>query len=51
MVTALEGEIVFTMIDNPITLRAGEFILVGAGVPHSVLANCDSKIMLTKIKA
>ena len=51
MVTVLEGEIVFTMIDNPNTLRAGEFMLIGAGVPHSVLANRDSKVMLTKIKA
>ena len=51
MVTVLEGEINFTMIDKPHTLRAGEFMLVGAGVPHSVVANADSKVMLIKIKA
>ena len=51
MITVLEGEIVFTMLDKPHTLRAGEFMLVGEGVPHSVLANADSKMMLTKIKA
>ncbi|MBD5345781.1 MAG: cupin domain-containing protein [Bacteroides sp.] len=51
MITVLDGEIVFTMLDTPHTLRAGEFMLVGEGVPHSVLANADSKMMLTKIKA
>ena len=51
MITVLEGEMVFTMLDTPHTLRAGEFMLVGEGVPHSVLANADSKMMLTKIKA
>ncbi|MBD5355587.1 MAG: cupin domain-containing protein [Bacteroides sp.] len=51
MVTVLEGEIVFTMIDKPHTLRSGEFMLVGEGVPHSVMATADSKVMLTKIKA
>ncbi|MDE6267580.1 MAG: cupin domain-containing protein [Muribaculaceae bacterium] len=51
MVTVLEGEIVFTVIDKPHTIRAGEFMLVGEGVPHSVTANTDSKVMLTKMKA
>lgn len=51
MVTVLEGEIDFTVIDRPMTLRAGEFMLVGEGVRHSVLAKADSKVMLTKIKA
>ena len=51
MVTVLEGEIVFTMIDKPHTIAAGEFLLVGQGVPHSVVATKDSKVMLTKIKA
>ncbi|MBD5219382.1 MAG: cupin domain-containing protein [Bacteroidales bacterium] len=51
MVTVLEGEIVFTMIDTPHTIGAGQFMLVGEGVPHSVLANRDSKLMLTKVKA
>lgn len=50
MVTVLEGEIVFTIQDFPHTLKAGEFLLVGNGVPHNVLANRDSKVMLTKIK-
>ena len=50
MVTVLEGEIEFTMIDRPHSLKAGEFLLMGAGVPHSVVARSDSKIMLTKSK-
>ncbi|MBD5232264.1 MAG: cupin domain-containing protein [Bacteroidales bacterium] len=51
MITVLEGEIVFTVVDKPHTLRAGEFMLVGEGVAHSVLAKADSKMMLTKVKA
>ena len=50
MVTVLEGEIVFTMIDRPLTLSAGQFLLMGTDVPHSVEAKADSKVMLTKIK-
>lgn len=51
MVTVLEGEIVFTVIDKPNTLHAGDFMLVGESVPHSVTANADSKVLLTKIKS
>lgn len=51
MVTVLEGEIVFTVTGKPNVLRAGEFMLVGEGVTHSVAANADSKVMLTKLKA
>lgn len=50
MVTVLEGEIEFTMIDNPNRIKAGEFLLMGADVPHSVLALADSKVVLTKVK-
>ncbi len=51
MVNVIEGSIEFTMIDKPHTINAGEFMLVGEGVPHSVLAKADSKVMLIKIKA
>lgn len=51
MVYVLEGEIEFTMIDKPHSLRAGDFLLMGEGVPHSVLAKADSKVMLVKIKS
>lgn len=50
MITCLEGEIEFTMIDRPLTLKAGDFLLMGADVPHSVAAKADSKMMLTKVK-
>ena len=50
MVCVLEGEIRFTMIDQPLTIKAGEFMLMGAGVPHSVVAKTDSKVMLVKVK-
>ena len=50
MVTVCEGEIEFTMLDQSRILRAGEFLLKGANVPHSVVANIDSKLMLVKIK-
>ena len=51
MVNVIEGEIEFTMLGKPHNLHAGEFMLVGAEVPHSVLANADSKMMLVKVKA
>ncbi len=51
MVSVIEGAIDFTMIDKPHTIKAGEFILVGEGVPHSVIAREDSKVMLVKVKS
>lgn len=50
MVCVMQGEIEFTMIDVPHVIKAGEFMLVGEGVPHSVKANADSKVMLVKVK-
>lgn len=50
MVTVLEGEIEFTVQDTPHHLAAGEFMLVGEGVPHSVVAKTDAKMLLVKIK-
>lgn len=50
MVTTLEGEIEFTIVENPHIISKGEFLLVGEGVVHSVLARKDSKVLLTKIK-
>lgn len=51
MVNVLEGEIKFTMLDKENILRAGDFLLMGEGVPHSVAANTDAKVMLVKVKA
>lgn len=39
------------MIDRSLTLRAGEFMLMGEGVPHCVVAAADSKVMLAQITA
>lgn len=50
MVNVLEGEIEFTMLGKPHTIKAGEFLLMGADVPHSVFAKVDSKMMLVKVK-
>lgn len=50
MICVLEGEIEFTMIDIPHTIKAGEFMLMGAGVPHSVVAKTDSKVSLIKVR-
>lgn len=50
MVNVLEGEIEFSLMGKPHTLRGGEFMLVGQGVPHSVVARADSKVMLVKSK-
>lgn len=50
MVCVLEGEIEFTMLDVPHRIRAGEFMLMGADVPHSVAAKTDTKVMLVKVK-
>lgn len=51
MVYVAEGAIRFTIFDTPHELRAGQFLLLGEGVPHSVEAQTDSKVMLIKIKA
>lgn len=50
MVCVLEGEIKFTMNDMPHIIKAGEFMLMGAGVLHSVVAKADSKVALFKVK-
>lgn len=50
MITVLEGEVEFTMDGRPNTIKAGEFLLMGADVPHSVVAKADSKLLLVKVK-
>lgn len=50
MVCVAEGEIEFTMLDKPHTIKAGQFLLMGQDVAHSVRATMDSKVMLIKIK-
>ena len=50
MVNVCEGEVEFTMNDDPKNIKEGEFMLMGANVPHSVYAKKDSKLMLVKVK-
>lgn len=50
MIYIPEGEVIFTMNGNSTRLHKGDFFLMGNGVPHSVHAVKDSKIMLIKIK-
>lgn len=51
MVYVTEGEIEFTMLDKPHTIKTGCFLLMGERVAHSVVANTDAKVMLVKIKS
>ena len=50
MVNVLEGEIEFSVLGHHHRLQAGQFMLVGSGVEHSVAATTDAKLMLVKIK-
>lgn len=50
MVNVLEGEIIFSVLDTPHVLEAGDFLLLGKDVRHSVVANTNAKVMLVKIK-
>lgn len=50
MVLVLNGEVEFTMIDRKHTIKTGQFLLMGANVPHSVNAKSDSKLLLIKVK-
>ena len=50
MVNLCEGEIEFTMIDKVHKMKAGDFLLMGADIAHSVEAKADSKLLLVKVK-
>lgn len=50
MVVVLEGAINFKMADRKHAIHAGEFLLMGADVRHSVEAVENSKVMLVKVK-
>ena len=50
MVYVVEGEIEFTMLDKLHTIKTDHFMLMGQGVPHSVMAKTDAKVLLVKIK-
>lgn len=50
MVYVLEGDVDFIMLERSLHLHKGDFFLMGDGVPHSVHAVTDAKVMLVKIK-
>lgn len=50
MLIVLDGEITFTMNTATSAISKGQFILMGADVPHSVVAKTDATVMLVKIK-
>lgn len=50
MVNICEGDVDFKMLDDSRNMKEGQFLLMGANVPHSVIANKDSKLMIIKIK-
>lgn len=51
LVYVIKGAVEFTMLDKPHSIDEGHCLLMGHGVPHSVRAKTDSKVMLVKIKA
>ena len=51
MVIVQAGEIEFTMDGQPYDMKAGEFLLMGQNVPHSVVAKAAAKLLLVKVKA
>ncbi|MCD8386773.1 MAG: cupin domain-containing protein [Bacteroidales bacterium] len=50
MVYVMDGEIEFTMNGVLHHIGKNEFLLMGYGVPHSVVAKANTKLMLIKIK-
>ena len=50
MVLVTEGELLFEINGTTHTIQAGQFILMGNGVRHSVEAVTDAKVLLVKIK-
>ena len=47
----LEGEALITIAGAPLTLRAGEMVLMPANQPHAVLARSRFKMLLTMIRS
>lgn len=51
MVNIIDGEIEFNVSGKGHLMLPGDFLLIGQGVPHSVAAMTDAKVMLVKVKA
>ena len=50
MVCALEGEAVVTIGGKPHTVRAGDMIIMPAGIPHALRAPAPFKMLLVMIR-
>lgn len=50
MVVVLDGDVRFTVLDHVLEVTKGQFLLLGEGVSHSVVAMTDARVMLVKIK-
>lgn len=46
LVQVIEGSLVFTVADQPFSLRAGMVLQVNAGVPHRLRATVDTLMLL-----
>ena len=51
LVHVLDGEAELTIGGKPVLARAGQMVLMPAGVPHAVLATARFKMLLTLIRA
>lgn len=50
IVTPIVGKITFTSLDDTVTLRPGEFVVLPENEPHSIFAFYPSDIMVIKVK-
>lgn len=50
MVNVIEGSITFIIGGQRKDMKCGDFLLIGVGIKHAVIAETDAKVMLVKIK-
>lgn len=50
LIYILEGEVLFTIDDNPLTLCTGNSVAMTTDAPHSLKAITDVKVLVTIIK-
>ena len=51
LVEVLDGEVELTIGGAPVAARAGETVLMPAGVPHAVRARARFKMLLTMVRS
>lgn len=51
IVEVLDGEVALTIGGAPVAARAGETVLMPAGVPHALVARTRFKMLLTMVRA